>query len=81
MSSRRDRHTQTTVMNNWEGPLHNLVFLDLWDISLWNEPEPLGTTKWYPYSPNLKQGNDNPIGMIHCCTVFACYTLQILRRG
>ena len=28
--------------------------------------QPQGATKWYPYSPNWRVGNDRPMGQLHC---------------
>ena len=38
---------------------------------------PQGATKWYPYSPNWKVGNDSPMGPLHCPGVRLMHTSKI----
>ena len=37
-------------------------------------PHPQGATKWYPYSPNLRAGNDSPMCPLHCLGVCLMHT-------
>ena len=36
-----------------------------------------GATKWYPYGPNWKVGNDSPTGHFHCLGVCSMHTSKI----
>jgi hypothetical protein len=37
----------------------------------------LGRTWWYPYSPNLRQANESPIGPLHCPGICSMHTSKI----
>ena len=40
-------------------------------------PRPQGATKWYPYIPNRRTGNDSPICPLHCPGVRLMHTSKI----
>jgi len=40
-------------------------------------PPPQGATKWYPYSPNRRVGNDSPMCPSHCPGVRLMHTSKI----
>ena len=40
-------------------------------------PQPQGPTKWYPYNPNLRAGNDGPMCPLHCLGVCLMQTSKI----
>ena len=40
-------------------------------------PQPQGATKWYPYIPNRRAGNDSPMCPLHCPGVRLMYTSKI----
>lgn len=78
---RCDRHHLKLVMNTWEGPLLNPCVSSYMKYKPGNEPEPQGTTWWYPYSPKLKLGNNRPIGPLLALVFICCTKIREIKHS